>query len=164
MFSQYNSVLKLLLDSFKDKKVGKKKRWVSLLSNRTQNDLINTLATFTRTEIGKEMEEAKIYSILVDETTDVSHCEQVSFVVRYVSEMDVKERFLQVCNVSTTTGEEMEKTVLDLLQRNDLQIENMRGQGYDGAANMSGQYKGLQTRILQHNTKSLYMSIATHTA
>ena len=54
--------------------------------------------------------------------------------------MDAKERFLQVCNVSTT-GEEMEKTVLDLLQRNDLQIENVRGQGYDGAANMSGQYQ-----------------------
>ncbi|KAK0134978.1 Zinc finger MYM-type protein 1 [Merluccius polli] len=161
MFSQYDSVLKLHLDSVKEKKVCKKKSWVSLLSNRTQNDLIKALATFTRTEIRKEME-VKIYSILVDETTDVSHCEQVSFVVRYVSEMDVKERFLQVCNVSTTTGEEMEKTVLDLLQMNDLQIENMRGQGYDGAANMSGQYKGLQTRILQHNAKALYVHCYAH--
>ena len=42
----------------------------------------------------------------------------------------------------------MEKTVLDLLQRNDLQIENMRGQGYNCAANMTGQFKGLQTGIL----------------
>ncbi|XP_061909661.1 zinc finger MYM-type protein 1-like isoform X2 [Entelurus aequoreus] len=60
------------------------------------------------------------------------------------------------------TCEEMEKTVLDLLQMNDLQIENMRGQGYDGAANMSGQYKGLQTRILQHNAKALYVHCHAH--
>jgi len=162
MFSQYDSVLKLHLDHVKEKKVGKKKSWVSLLSNRTQNYLIKALATFTRREIGKEMKEANIYSILVDETTDVSHCEQVSFVVRYVFEMDVKERFLQVCNVSRTTGEEMEKTVLDLLQSNDLEIENMRGQGYDGAANMSGQYKGLQSRILQHNAMALYVHCHAH--
>ena len=51
--------------------------------------------------------------------------------VRYVYQMEIKERFLQVCNVAKTTGEEMEKTVLDLLKNNNLQIENMRGQGYD---------------------------------
>ena len=58
MFSQYDSVLKIHLDSVKEKKVGKKKSWVSLLSNRTQDDLIKALATSTSTEIRKEMEEA----------------------------------------------------------------------------------------------------------
>lgn len=75
--------------------------------------------------------------------------------------MAVKKHFLQVCNVSTTTGEERDKTVLDLLQMNDLE-QNMHGQGYDGAANMSGQYKGLQTRIVQHNAKALYVHCHTH--
>lgn len=162
MFSQYDSVLRLHLDNVKDQKMGKKRCQVSLLSNRTQNDLIKALATFTKREIWKEIEEANIYSVLIDETTDVSHCEQVSLVVRYVYQMEVKERFVQVCNVSKTTGEEMEKTVLDLLKNNGLQIQNMRGQGYDGAANMSGQYRGLQSRILQHNEKALYVHCQAH--
>ncbi|CAL8265811.1 unnamed protein product [Merluccius merluccius] len=35
-------------------------------------------------------------------------------------------------------------------------MKNMRGHGYDGAANMSGMYKGLRARICTHNEKALY--------
>lgn len=147
-----STILRVHLDNVNDQKMGKKRCQVSLLSNRTQNDIIKALATFTKREIRKEIEEANIYSVLIDETADVSHCEQVSFVVRYVYEMEVKECFLQVCNVSKTTGEEMAKTVLDLL----------KNKGYDGAANMSGQYRGLQSRILNHNNKDLYVHCQAH--
>ncbi len=40
-----------------------------------------------------------------------------------------------------------------LLSENGLNVENIRGQGYDGAANMSTSYKGLQARIQRQNEK-----------
>ncbi len=43
-----------------------------------------------------------------------------------------------------------------------MKIENIRGQGYDGAANMSGHYKGLQSRILRQNPKALYVNCQAH--
>lgn len=120
------------------------------------------MAISVKRVIKKEIQESKIFSILLDETTDVSHTEQVSFVVRYVHNMKIKERFIQVCNVHSTSGDALENLVMTLLEENDLKIENIRGQGYDGAANMSGHYKGLQSRILRQNPKALYVHCQAH--
>ncbi|XP_068242282.1 zinc finger MYM-type protein 1-like [Palaemon carinicauda] len=38
----------------------------------------------------------------------------------------------------------------------------MRGQGYDGAANMSGIYNGLQSRLQRQNSKALYIHCHAH--
>ena len=76
--------------------------------------------------------------------------------------MTIKERFIEVCNVDSTTGQELENTVLSLLQKNGLELSKMYGQGYDGAANMSGMYKGLQARIRAHNEKALYVHCKAH--
>lgn len=62
----------------------------------------------------------------------------------------IKDRFIQVCNVQA------------LLEENDLKIENIQDQGYDGAANMSGNCKRLLTRILWQNPKVLYVHWQAH--
>ena len=38
-------------------------------------------------------------------------------------------------------------TIEEVLTKHNLGIENIRGQGYDGAANVSDQYSGVQSRI-----------------
>jgi len=35
----------------------------------------------------------------------------------------------------------------DVSQTEQLNLEHMRGQGYDGARNMSGKYRGVQARV-----------------
>lgn len=162
MFSKYDSVVKLHLDVIKEKQETLKRPQVSLLSNRTQNDLIKALAISVRRVILEEIHKSKIFSILMDETTDVSHTEQVSFVVRYVHDFKIKERFIQVFNVQSTTGEALEKEVISMLNTNNLNIDDMRGQGYDGAANMSGIYNGLQSRLQRQNPKALYVHCHAH--
>lgn len=162
LLAQSDSVLKLHLDVIKEKQASNKKSQVSLLSNRTQNDLIKALAIYVKRAIQKEVREASIFSIMLDETTDVSHIEQVSFVVRYVHDMTIKERFLQLSDVQSTTGEALETLVMKLLEENELKVEDIRGQGYDGAANMSGRYKGLQSRIQRQNGKALYVHCHAH--
>ena len=98
----------------------------------------------------------------MDETTDVSHTEQDSFVVRYVYDFKIKNRFIQVSNVQSTTGEALEKEVISMLNTNNLSIDDMRGQGYDRAANMSGIYNGLQSRLQRQNPKALYVHCHAH--
>ena len=49
-----------------------------------------------------------------------------------------------------------------MLHKHDLQLENIRGQGYDGAASMSGQYSGLQSRIAAENEKAIYVHCHAH--
>ncbi|CAM4735718.1 unnamed protein product [Leuciscus chuanchicus] len=136
LFSKYDSVTKLHLDAVKEKQGTPKRPLVSLLSNRTQNDLIKALAISVKHVFREEIQESRIFSILLNETTDVSHTEQVSFVVRYVHNMKIKERFIQVCNVHSTSGDALESLLMAVLEENDLKIENIRDQGYDGAASM----------------------------
>jgi hypothetical protein len=76
--------------------------------------------------------------------------------------MEIKERFLQVCDVSGTTAKELEDVVMTVLEENGLKVEDIRGQGYDGAANISGGYSGLQSRIKSHNEKALYVHCHAH--
>ncbi|XP_034151423.1 zinc finger MYM-type protein 1-like [Esox lucius] len=94
LFSKYDSVIKLHLDAVKEKQGTQKRPLVSLLS-RIQKDIIKALAISVKCVIREEIQERKIFSIILDETTDVSHTEQVSFVVRYVHNMNIKERFIQ---------------------------------------------------------------------
>lgn len=61
----------------------------------------------------------------MDETTDAAHTEQVNFVIRYVHNMQIKERFLQVCDVQATSGDALEKVVIALQEENDLNLENI---------------------------------------
>lgn len=62
-------------DVVKEKQASQKRSQVSLLSNRTQNDLIKALSVYAKQVIQKEVIEASQFSILLDETTDVSHTE-----------------------------------------------------------------------------------------
>jgi hypothetical protein len=56
--------------------------------------------------------------------------------------MDV-ERFLGLQHVPDTTSEALKKALLHMLAKYDLPIARLRGQGYDGALNMIGQFNGL---------------------
>lgn len=139
MFSKNASVIKLHLDDIKDQHGPGKQPPISLLSNRSLNDIIKASVTSVRRVIQTEMQECEIFSILMDETTDVLHTKQVSF--RYVHDMEIKELFLQVCNVESTSGDALEKLVMVLLKENNLKIDNIWDQGYDEATNMSGRFK-----------------------
>ena len=43
-----------------------------------------------------------------------------------------------------------------------LNIDDVRGQGYDNGSNMKGKHQGVQTRLLEINPRALYMPCACH--
>ena len=88
-----------------------------------------------------------IFSILADETTDVSQTEQLSLSVRFIKDTKVHEEFLCFVSVSSTTGKDSASTILIQLSQLGLNLEHMRGQGYDGASNMSRKYRGVQAKV-----------------
>jgi len=46
--------------------------------------------------------------------------------------------------------------LVGVLKKNDLDINNIVGQDYDGGSNMSGINKGVQTRIMEQNPAALF--------
>jgi hypothetical protein len=51
---------------------------------------------------------------------------------------------------------------VDALRSLDLNIDDVRGQGYDKGSNMKGKHQGVQSRLLEINQRALYMPCACH--
>ncbi|XP_057468721.1 uncharacterized protein LOC130757922 [Actinidia eriantha] len=109
-------------------------------------------------EIGDEC-----FSILVDESRDVSIKEQMAVALRYVNAKGhVIECFLGLAHVTSTTASSLKEAIESLFCRYKLSISKLRGQGYDGASNMRGEFKGLKTLILQENQNAYYVHCFAH--
>ncbi|XP_075654760.1 uncharacterized protein LOC142624919 [Castanea sativa] len=86
--------------------------------------------------IREEISDGK-FCIKVDEARDESMKEQMAVVFRYVdAEGFVKERFFGLIHVVNTTTLTQKKGIYSLLSQHCLDIQNIRGQRYDGVSNM----------------------------
>ena len=112
--------------------------------------------------ICEEVKDAKYFALLLEEASDVSKHEQVSFILSYNTSGKIQERFIGVVQVDKTESSTLIKTVEGMFDKYGLYLQNLRGQCYDGAANMSGQYSGLQSRISAKNPKALYVHCHAH--
>ncbi|XP_025420677.1 zinc finger MYM-type protein 1-like [Sipha flava] len=104
----------------------------------------------------------KYYSISVDSTLDLSHVDQLNFIVRFVKDGKPIERFLLFLPIEEHKAQYMADTVLNFLENLKIPIKNCREQSYDNAANMAGNYSGLQARIKEQWKFAIFVPCATH--
>lgn len=136
----------------------------SYLSSTICDEFISLVAKKVRNSVIAEVKNSKYYSIIVDSTPDISHVDQLSFVVRYVpvGKSDPVERFLRfIPNVGHKSKDLCDIIVVTLAAFN-LELKDCRGQSYDNAANMSGCYAGLQALIMEMNALAVYVPCAAH--
>lgn len=104
----------------------------------------------------------KYFSISVDSTPDVTHCDQLVFCVRYVKSDAPVERFLQFIPINQHKSEYLTDTVINFMEKNSIDLSNCRGQSYDNTNNMAGKYSGLQQRVLDMNALAIFLPCAAH--
>ena len=103
------------------------------------------------------------FSILVDESCDISVKEQMALVLCYVNEKGIIiERFLDIVHVESTTTLSLKYAIECLLCEHNLSLSKLRGQGYDGANNMQGDINGLKILILKENKSAFYVHCFVH--
>lgn len=138
----------------------RKRAW---LTHDNQNEILELLAFEVMRKLNNSIKEDEYFSLIVDGTTDVSTKEQVSLCIRHVNgDFEVSEDFIGLYETSSTTGETLTKIIQDVLLRLDLNIDNCRGQCYDGAGNMKGHMKGTQVRISQIEPRATYIHCFNH--
>ncbi|KAL4103939.1 hypothetical protein QTP88_019256 [Uroleucon formosanum] len=114
---------------------------LSFISWERQNQMIDAISSHIAKKITTAISKSVVFSISLDTSFDISRKDQLSFVVRYVTETTgcVQKRFLALKSTYSTTGESLMSVFEEICQTNNLLWkENLIGQSYDGASNMRG--------------------------
>ncbi|XP_042465839.1 zinc finger MYM-type protein 1-like [Zingiber officinale] len=131
-------------------------------SPTVQKDLTQACAAEVTNVILNDIKD-NIFSLMVDECRDISVKEQMGVVLRYVNKYGcVIERFLAIVHVSDTSAISLKKAIDELFAKHKLSLSRLRGQGYDGASNMRGEYNGLKALILKENSYARYVHCFAH--
>lgn len=157
--AEFDTFLKLHLEKYRNRGTGN----VNYLSHTICDEFISLMADEVKSRLITEVKEAIYFSIIVDSTPDVSHVDQLTFILRFVDKHgEIKERFLGFLIIENHDSAYLENIVLEYIRELTLNIKNCRGQSYDNAANMSGKYSGLQARIKIHANSATFIPCASH--
>ena len=136
----------------------------SCILKTSQNHLISCCGQFITELVVRKIKENQFCSILPDKPSDCSNQEQLSLVIRYGdSDCVIREELLGFLNCDLgLSGKTLAETVLGELIDLGLHIRNFRGQGYNGAAAVSGHISGLSAHICKINNKPIYAHCHSH--
>ncbi|XP_062503892.1 zinc finger MYM-type protein 1-like [Corticium candelabrum] len=127
-----------------------------------QNEILSIMALMILRDVVRKVS-GKWYTIMVDETTDLSNTEQMVFCLRYVDDdLEVHEEVIGLYSLDSTSADSILATVQDILLRMNLRIDHCRGQCYDGASNMAGAKSGVAKRLNDLEPRALYTHCYGH--
>ena len=133
-------------------------------SPETQNEIISICKSLILDNIANDVKENGLFTIICDECTDAGNEEQLSLSVQYITkELVLQEAFIGFYQLNEgVTGKAIATTIEAALAECHLDPTKMRGQAYDGASNMSGQYKGCAAIIQQKYPLATYSHCCSH--
>ena len=108
------------------------------------------MAPELQSEIFKELSQEDVkYSLIVDESTDVSCQKHLCVCVRYfsISANDMKTVFLGLIPVTSTTGEDLFQAISKFMADRDIKLVNCIGFASDDASNMVGAHNSVWSRL-----------------
>ena len=86
----------------------------------------------------------------------------MALTIRYFNSEYITEKFISFIEYKILSRESIANLIIDTLTKDELNIENLRGKGYDGAVNMSCKVKGASTIILNTYHKVTYVHCISH--
>ncbi|XP_060868780.1 52 kDa repressor of the inhibitor of the protein kinase-like isoform X7 [Metopolophium dirhodum] len=155
----------------------------TFISPTIQNELIECIRKEIVCKIIKDIEQAKYYSIIFDETTDVSTISQMSLSIRYIYSGKVFERFVTFIDCHSSmdnenedsdgvdsnnqiepklTGEFLGDIVIQMMSKLGLKFDNCVGIATDGCAVMVSTIVGAVQRIQQSTKNAIHCPCNNH--
>ena len=128
-----------------------------------QKEILEITAQIFLREIMTDVKNSGPYSVLAEETADVSNVEELVICSRWVDEdLIAHEECLGMHPLKVTSGVDVFPIIKDILLRLNLNVTDARGQCYDGAGAMMGVKSGVSTRFKEVNSKMLSIHCFGH--
>ncbi|KAH0636804.1 hypothetical protein KY289_036719 [Solanum tuberosum] len=126
-----------------------------MTSHKIQKDIVTACKLETTKAIMEDLND-DYFSLLVDESCDISRKEQMAIVLRCVDRKgSVVERFIGFIHVHDTSALCLKEVIVNYLAQYSLSLSFIRGQCYDGVSNMQGCLSGLKV-LIQQESKSAH--------
>jgi len=131
-------------------------------SLQIQKEILHVFARNVQSSIRHEIGDAR-FCLIVDETRDESRREQITLVIRFVDKSGfIREWFLDIVHVKDTTASTLNREIFFVLSHHNLDVQNIRGQGYDDASNMLWEWNGLQALFINDCPYAYYIHCLAH--
>uniref|UniRef100_A0A8C5R7M8 52 kDa repressor of the inhibitor of the protein kinase-like n=1 Tax=Leptobrachium leishanense TaxID=445787 RepID=A0A8C5R7M8_9ANUR len=135
-------------------------------SVRVENELIALSEEILREDIVSLVNESNGFSVIADESADISGKEQLSIGVRFVDTSSttavIKEEFLGFATLKEMDATSVANMILNTCSKFGLNLEKLYGQGYDGCSTMAGKEGGVQAIIKRKYPKAAFAHCASH--
>ncbi|XP_067118862.1 52 kDa repressor of the inhibitor of the protein kinase-like [Centruroides vittatus] len=140
------------------------KKNASYRSVDIQNEIISICGDVLKEDIIKEVKEAEAYSVLADETADISGTEQLSIGLRYFHEKnnEVQGVFVGFVELKGLDAKSIAQTIDEFLTKEELIPVKCVGLKFDGCSTMSGKEGGVQAILRKKYTKALFFHCSSH--
>lgn len=143
------------------------------ISSQTQNEIITCCGQEILNNILGSIYSSAYYSIIFDETTDVSHTSQMSLIIRYIENEEPHENFVAFidCHQSNftetvdepiLTGKVLAETVLNFLTKYNFDFKRCVGISTDNCSLMLGEQKGAVTHLQKYLPNALKCPCSSH--
>ncbi|XP_037958922.1 zinc finger MYM-type protein 6-like [Teleopsis dalmanni] len=131
-------------------------------SRTKATQITEQLASMSNAHIVKQLKTSK-FSLIVDETTDVSCRKALVLVVRYFENLAglVRDRFLCLIELEKCDAESIYQNIKSFFLTNNIPIQNLIGLATDGANTMAGHLTGLKTKLTK-DTNLFYLKCTYH--
>lgn len=163
-FAEFDATMRAHMQKFLE---GKSRN--HYLSHDIQNEIIGIIAKSIRSVIITMAKQSVYFAVIADTTSDLSHKEQFSIVLRFVyfdtetKTFKIAEHFLSFVEVVSTTGRALSEVILNELRNHGLDLNFLRGTGFDNGPNMAGGNIGAQKIILNEFPRALFIPCSNHT-
>ncbi|VEN52684.1 unnamed protein product [Callosobruchus maculatus] len=122
----------------------------SLQCSRTKaTDLVNEkVGPYAQLKLASILKRS-FFSVIIDETTDVSTSKCLVIIVRFYSreESRVKDCFFGLIELTTSSAEDIFKATVGIFHKFDIPLENIIGFASDNASVMMGQFNGVKAKL-----------------
>ena len=133
------------------------------MSPRIQNEILNIIGyDIICAKLIEEVNSSGFFTVLADEVSS-HNVEHLAICLRYVDrKYEIHEEFVKFIKMDRVRVVDITNAIVGTLEGLGLSLNNLRGQGYDGASTMSGEKSGVQKRIRDIQPKALYTHCVSH--
>ena len=130
-----------------------------------QNEMLELMAHQVLRRILDDTHTSPFLAVMVDETRDQSNKEQLTLVLRWVSDdVTVSEEFVGLYYLSVIDAQSIVDAINDAFLRFQIPFTKLRGQCYDGCSTMAGARTGVAVKIQELEPRAVFTHHALNLA